>query len=37
MLTRNNDYVMTGGKFPRLAGADASARLREIEQLLRAL
>lgn len=34
MLTRNNDYIMPGGKFPRLAKPEAKARLREIRRLL---
>ncbi|HZI48595.1 MAG TPA: DEAD/DEAH box helicase, partial [Pyrinomonadaceae bacterium] len=34
MLTRNNDYSMPGGKFPRLAKSEAKARLREIRRLL---
>jgi transcription-repair coupling factor (superfamily II helicase) len=37
MLTRNNDYVMFGGKFPRLTKASANARLSEIKRLLLAL
>ena len=37
MLTRNNDYVMVGSKFPRLTKKSASARLKEISQLLTAL
>jgi transcription-repair coupling factor (superfamily II helicase) len=37
MLTRNNDYVMIGSKFPRLTKATASARLTEIKKLLLAL
>jgi transcription-repair coupling factor (superfamily II helicase) len=37
MLTRNNDYVMVGSKFPRLTGQDAAARLKEIKKLLLAL
>jgi len=34
MLTRNADYLMLGGKFPRLTGKTARARLSEIERLL---
>jgi transcription-repair coupling factor (superfamily II helicase) len=34
MLTRNQDYVMVGGKFPRLTRATAKARLQEIRKLL---
>jgi transcription-repair coupling factor (superfamily II helicase) len=37
MLTRNNDYIMAGNRFPRLAGTGASARLKEIEKFLLAL
>ncbi len=37
MLTRNNDYLMTGGKFPRLTRTGATARLNEIRRLLMAL
>jgi transcription-repair coupling factor (superfamily II helicase) len=37
MLTRNHDYLMVGGKFPRLASKAAAARLQEIKQLLMAL
>ena len=37
MLTRNNDYVMVGSKFPRLIRKQAGARLKEIKQLLTAL
>jgi transcription-repair coupling factor (superfamily II helicase) len=37
MLTRNNDYVMVGSKFPRLTKKLAGARLKEIRQLLAAL
>lgn len=36
-LTRHNDLVMNGGKFPRLARKDPSARLNEIKKLLLAL
>jgi transcription-repair coupling factor (superfamily II helicase) len=34
MLTRNQDYVMVGGKFPRLTRPTAKARLQEIRKLL---
>jgi hypothetical protein len=34
MLTRNNDYIMVGSKFPRLTKKTASARLTEIKKLL---
>jgi len=37
MLTRNNDYITVGGKFPRLAKKGATARLNEIKRLLLAL
>ena len=37
MLTRSNDYLMVGGKFPRLTTKTASPRLREIKRLLLAL
>src|ERR1035437_6214099 len=37
MLTRNNDFVMVGSKFPRLTKKPANARLKEIAQLLTAL
>ena len=37
MLTRNNDYVMIGSKFPRLTKNTASGRLTEIKKLLLAL
>jgi transcription-repair coupling factor (superfamily II helicase) len=37
MLTRNNDYVMVGNKFPRLTRKAPDARLREIKKLLSAL
>jgi transcription-repair coupling factor (superfamily II helicase) len=33
-LTRDGDYVQTGGRFPRLTGKSASARLKEIRRLL---
>jgi transcription-repair coupling factor (superfamily II helicase) len=34
MLTRKNDYVMVGGKFPRLSKTTASARLGEIKRVM---
>jgi transcription-repair coupling factor (superfamily II helicase) len=34
MLTRNNDYIMEGSKFPRLTKKQAGARLKEIAQML---
>jgi transcription-repair coupling factor (superfamily II helicase) len=37
MLTRNQDYIMVGNKFPRLTKRDAKARLKEIKKLLQAL
>jgi transcription-repair coupling factor (superfamily II helicase) len=37
MLTRNHDYLMAGGKFPRLTSKAAGARLQEIKKLLMAL
>ena len=37
MLTRNQDYIMLGGKFPRLMKKEAGARLKEIKRLLLAL
>ena len=37
ILTRNNDFIMTGAKFPRLTATTAKARLREIARLMRAL
>jgi transcription-repair coupling factor (superfamily II helicase) len=37
MLTRQNDYITVGGKFPRLTKKDAKPRLKEIKRLLLAL
>jgi transcription-repair coupling factor (superfamily II helicase) len=37
ILSRNNDYIMVGTKFPRLTKKEAGARLREIKKLLMAL
>jgi transcription-repair coupling factor (superfamily II helicase) len=34
MLTRNNDYIQVGGKFPRLGKKEPAARLKEIKRLL---
>ncbi|HYV31996.1 MAG TPA: DEAD/DEAH box helicase, partial [Candidatus Binatia bacterium] len=34
MLTRNNDFIMAGGKFPRLTRKEPRARLNEIKRLL---
>ncbi len=37
MLTRNGDYIMLGGKFPRLMKKEPKARLNEIRKLLLAI
>jgi transcription-repair coupling factor (superfamily II helicase) len=37
MIKRRNDYVMVGGKFPRLTKKDAKARLKEIKRVMLAL
>ena len=37
MLTRNNDFIMIGSKFPRLTKKEAAARVKEIKKLLVAL
>jgi transcription-repair coupling factor (superfamily II helicase) len=37
MLTRQNDFVMAGSKFPRLTKSDPTARLNEIKKSLQAL
>ncbi len=37
MLTRANDYIMLGGKFPRLTKSEPAARLKEIKRFLLAL
>ena len=37
MLTRHNDFITLGGKFPRLTKKEAKARLKEIKKLLLAL
>jgi transcription-repair coupling factor (superfamily II helicase) len=37
MLTRNNDYIMLNGKFPRLVKKEPKARLGEIRRMLLAL
>ena len=34
LLTRDNDYIMIGGKFPRLTKKETPARLNEIKKLL---
>jgi transcription-repair coupling factor (superfamily II helicase) len=37
MLTRNNDFIQVGGKFPRLTKKEPRARLNEIKRLLQML
>jgi transcription-repair coupling factor (superfamily II helicase) len=37
MLTRQGDFIMLGGKFPRLAKKQTGARLKEIKKLLLAI
>lgn len=37
MLTRGGDYIMAGGRFPRLKGKTADSRLKEIRRLLLSL
>ena len=37
MLSRNNDFIMVGTKFPRLTKKETGARLKEIKKLLMAL
>jgi transcription-repair coupling factor (superfamily II helicase) len=37
MLTRHGDFIMLGGKFPRLTKKQAGARLKEIKKLLLAI
>lgn len=37
MLTRNQDYIMLDGRFPRLSKKTAKGRLSEIKRLLMAL
>ena len=37
MLTRSGDFILIGGKFPRLTAGDPADRLREILAMLRAL
>jgi len=37
MLTRHDDFITIGGKFPRLTKKDAKARLKEIKRLLLAI
>jgi transcription-repair coupling factor (superfamily II helicase) len=36
-ITRHNDFITFGGKFPRLTKKDAKARLKEIKRLLLAI
>jgi transcription-repair coupling factor (superfamily II helicase) len=36
-LTRHNDFITLGGKFPRLTKKEAKARLKEIKRLLLAI
>ena len=36
-LTRNNDYITLGGKFPRLNKKDAVGKMKEIKKLLLAI
>ena len=37
MLSRNNDFIMVGTKFPRLTKKETGARLKETKKLLMAL
>ena len=37
MLTRGGDYILIGGKFPRLTANDPDARLKEILAMVRSL
>jgi len=37
MLTRRNDFIMVGGKFPRLTKKEPRARLNEMKRLIQAL
>jgi len=37
MLTRNNDYIMVGSKFPRLTRKNAAGKLKEIKTILLAV
>jgi len=37
MLQRRGDYIMIGGKFPRLTKKEAKARLKEIKRVLLAV
>ena len=36
-LTRHNDFITLGGKFPRLTKKEARARFKEIKRLLLAI
>ena len=36
-ITRHNDFITLGGKFPRLTKKEAKARLKEIKRLLLAI
>jgi len=37
MLTRASDYILLGGKFPRLTATDPTARLQEVLTMIRSL
>jgi transcription-repair coupling factor (superfamily II helicase) len=37
MLTRGGDFILIGGKFPRLTGKDATTQLREALKMIRSL
>ncbi len=37
MLTRNNDFVLARGKFPRLAKSTARGKMDEIKKLVLAM
>jgi hypothetical protein len=37
IAARHGDFVIVGGKFPRLTKKDAKARLKEIKKLLLAI
>ena len=37
MLTRGGDYVIVGGKFPRLTSRDGASKMRELSDLLQHL
>ena len=37
MLTRANDFILIGGKFPRLAAGDPTGRLIETLAMIRSL